>query len=122
MEPARLLPMAEMTEAEEVMAIRSKRVNGNGVEARLEALKSDLDTLQQDMRGLLADVKGIATDGVHEAVQTASNMAEEAAGRAQEWANDNVDSLRSTVRKQPLAACALSMSAGALLGALLLRR
>jgi len=103
------------------MAIR-KRVNGNGVEARLEALKADLDTLQQDMRGLLADVKGIAADGVAEAMHTASDAASEAADQAQEWATDNVDSLRTVVRKQPIAACALSMSAGALLGALLLRR
>ena len=104
------------------MAIRQRRANGNGVEARLEVLKADLETLQEDMRSLLVDVKGIATDGVSEAVQTARVAAGEAADRAQEWANENVDSLRSVVRKQPIAACALSMSAGALLGALLLRR
>ena len=103
------------------MAIR-KRVNGNGVEARLEALKADLETLQEDMRGLLIDVKGIAADGMAEAVHTASTAAGEAVDRAQEWADENVDSLRTVVRKQPIAACALSMSAGALLGALLLRR
>lgn len=104
------------------MAMRARRINGNGVEARLEALKSDLETLQQDMRGLLSDVKGLAADGVSDAIQSANDMASDAAERAQEWADDNVDSLRATVRRQPLAACALSMSAGALLGAILLRR
>lgn len=111
-----------MTEVEAVMAIRHKRVNGNGVEARLEALKGDLDALQEDMRGLLTDVKGVASNGVTEAMQTARIAASEAAERVEDWANDNADSVRAAVRKQPLAACALSMSAGALIGALLLRR
>jgi ElaB/YqjD/DUF883 family membrane-anchored ribosome-binding protein len=40
----------------------------------------------------------------------------------EEWASENADSARETIRNQPLAACVLSISAGALIGALLLRR
>jgi ElaB/YqjD/DUF883 family membrane-anchored ribosome-binding protein len=111
-----------VTEVEDTMTSKQRHVNGNGVEARLEALKADLDALQDDMRGLLTDVKGVASNGVTEAMQTARTAASEAAERVEDWANDNADSVRAAVRKQPLAACALSMSAGALIGALLLRR
>jgi len=38
------------------------------------------------------------------------------------WTNDNLDSARESVWAQPLAAIALSMGAGALLGAIFLRR
>jgi ElaB/YqjD/DUF883 family membrane-anchored ribosome-binding protein len=113
--------MAKMTEVEAEMAMRHERVSGNGVEARLEALKSDLDALQEDMRGLLTDVKGVASNGVADAMHIATATAGDAVERVEDWANDNADVVRAAVRKQPLAACALSMSAGALIGALFLR-
>jgi len=103
------------------MATAQKALNGH-VEARLDALKADLDALQKDMRGLISDVRGVAADGMSNVVDMAVDRAGETLDRAGEWANENVDSVRSAVRKQPIAACALSMSAGALLGAFLLRR
>jgi len=54
---------------------------------------------------------------VNGAIETAS----EAVDRVGEWGNENLDGVRTAVRTQPLAACMLSMSAGAIIGALLLR-
>ena len=89
-----------------------KRKNGrNGhVRVRLMSLRGDLDALQQDMRGLANDVGDAASEQVQGAVNGAIESAAEAA-----------DGVRQAVRTQPLAACALSMSAGAIIGALLLR-
>ena len=101
-----------------------KRRNGhhnNDVQARLSALRDDLDTLQQDMRALVSDVGGVASEQVQGAVNGAMESASEAVERVEEWSNENLEPVREAVRTQPLAACMLSMSAGAIIGALLLR-
>lgn len=95
--------------------------NGADVQARLTSLRDDLDALQQDMRGLVNDVGGVASEQVQGAVNGAIDSASEAVERVSEWSNENLDGVRQAVRTQPLAACALSMSAGAIIGALLLR-
>jgi ElaB/YqjD/DUF883 family membrane-anchored ribosome-binding protein len=103
---------------------RRRKSNGNGhdVQARLDALRDDLGALQKDLRGLLSDVGGTANGQVHDAVKGALSSVEDVADRIEEWGSDNLDSVRDVVRSQPLAAVALSMSAGALIGALFLRR
>ena len=101
-----------------------KRKNGNShsdVQARLGALRADLDCLQQDMRALVSDVGEAASEQVHGAVNGAMESASEAVERVEEWGNENLEPVREAVRTQPLAACMLSMSAGAIIGALLLR-
>jgi ElaB/YqjD/DUF883 family membrane-anchored ribosome-binding protein len=109
------------------MAIASaarKRRNGRNstdVQARLNSLRGDIDALQQDMRGLVNDVGGAASEHVQEAVNGAIESASEAVERVSDWSNENLDGVRQVVRMQPLAACAISMSAGAIIGALLLR-
>jgi ElaB/YqjD/DUF883 family membrane-anchored ribosome-binding protein len=95
--------------------------NGDDVRARLTSLRGDLDALQQDMRGLASDVGGAASEQVQGAVNGAIDSASEAVGWVGEWSNENLDGVRHAVRTQPLAACVLSMSAGAIIGALLLR-
>jgi predicted phage gp36 major capsid-like protein len=97
------------------------RRGGSGaaqVESRLAALRQDLEALQEDMRGL--------GEGVGEAAQArlteALRVTEKLAAQMDDWTEENIGSLREQVREQPLAACLLSMSAGALIGALLLRR
>jgi ElaB/YqjD/DUF883 family membrane-anchored ribosome-binding protein len=95
--------------------------NGTAVQARLSSLRDDLDALQQDVRGLMSDVGDVATDQVHTAVNGAIDTASDTVDRVSEWGNDNLDGVRQAVRTQPLAACVLSMSAGAIIGALLLR-
>jgi|SwirhirootsSR3_FD_contig_61_195542_length_2370_multi_3_in_0_out_0_4 ElaB/YqjD/DUF883 family membrane-anchored ribosome-binding protein len=104
-----------------------KRKNGrNGaevgvVEARLNSVRADLDALQQDVRGLVSDVGGMASDQVSGAVNGALETAYDTVDRVGEWSNGNLNEVRRAVRTQPLAACMISMSAGALIGALLLR-
>ena len=95
--------------------------NGANVGARLDSVRADLDALQQDVRGLVSDVGGIATDQVHGAVNGALETAYDTVDRVGEWGNENLDGVRRAVRTQPLAACMISMSAGAIIGALLLR-
>jgi ElaB/YqjD/DUF883 family membrane-anchored ribosome-binding protein len=102
------------------MATARKRKNGrNGadLQGRLSSLREDIDALQHDVRGLMSDVGDVATDQVHGAMDTASETVE----RVTEWSTDNLEGVRQAVRTQPLAACVLSMSAGAIIGALLLR-
>jgi len=95
--------------------------NGADVQARLNSVKADLDVLQQDVRGLVSDMGGVASEQVQGAVNGALESAYETADRVGEWGNENLDGVRKAVRTQPLAACMISMSAGALIGALLLR-
>jgi hypothetical protein len=102
------------------MPTTRKRKNGRhgaDLQARLTSLREDLDLLQQDVRGLVSDVGDVATDQVHTVVNGASDTVE----RVTEWGTDNLEGVRDAVRTQPLAACVLSMSAGAIIGALLLR-
>ena len=104
-------------------ATTRKRKNGNSneVQARLSALRADLDALQQDMRALVSDVGEVASEQVQGAVTGAMESASEAVERVEEWGNENLEPVREAVRTQPLAACMISMSAGAIIGALLLR-
>ena len=100
---------------------RKSNSNGSEVQARINALRADLDALQKDMRGLVSDVGDVASKEVQGAMGGAIHSAQEAAERLEDWGNENLDGVRDAVRTQPLAACVLSMSAGALIGALLLR-
>jgi len=106
------------------MATARKRKNGrNGadLQARLSSLREDIDALQHDVRGLVSDVGDVATDQVHTVMNDAMGTASETVERVTEWSSDNLEGVRQAVRTQPLAACVLSMSAGAIIGALLLR-
>ncbi|GEM_PF-2554970 len=92
------------------------------LQARLDALRADLRALQNDMRGLANGVGDAASDRVAEMLRTTEEMASQVADEFGDWTNDNLASLRGAIREQPLLACGLAMSAGAILGALLLRR
>jgi len=95
------------------MVFRSKR-NRTQADRQLQALKTDFEALQRDMR-LLLDTIG-TTAG--ERVATVTNGA---AHQVEEWANDGVKNVRDGIRAQPLAAIAISMSAGAVISSLLRR-
>jgi hypothetical protein len=95
------------------MAFRMRR-NRSQTEARLEALKGDFEALQRDMRLLLDSLGNDASERVASATNGAAQQVEE-------WASDGVETVRDTIRAQPLAAIALSMSAGAVLSSLLRR-
>jgi ElaB/YqjD/DUF883 family membrane-anchored ribosome-binding protein len=106
------------------MAMRKR--NGNGSEhdfqARLQALREDLEALQGDMKGLAGDVGDVAAERMNSALSDAMTSVQELTDRVEDWSNDNLESVRESVRAQPLAAIALSMGAGALLGAIFLKR
>jgi ElaB/YqjD/DUF883 family membrane-anchored ribosome-binding protein len=85
------------------------------------------------MNGALSDAQSYAVDRVTEAqkyaqarlnkaLKDAEDMVDRLSDEVEEWTTENVQTARETIRNQPLAACVLSMSAGALIGALLLRR
>ena len=115
------------------MAEHRKTNGSKNIDSRLGALRSELDSLQADMKGLAGEVADVADGRVHLAIRNAENVAERAYRLAEEaaahavddvetWTNDNLESVRGSVRAQPLSAIVLSMGAGALLGALFLRR
>ena len=115
------------------MAGRQKKNDTKNIDKRLGALRSDLDALQGDMKGLAGDVTDVADGRVHRAIRDAENVAERAFRLAEEaatnmaddvetWTNGNLDSVREAIRAQPLSAIALSMGAGALIGAIFVRR
>jgi ElaB/YqjD/DUF883 family membrane-anchored ribosome-binding protein len=98
-----------------MIAFRKKkgtdRRAGQDVSARLNALYNDFDALQQDIRGLMIDVSSAAGD-----------QAQNAVGQVETWGAKNVKNIRKSVKDQPFTACAIALSAGALMGGLLLRR
>ena len=101
------------------MARRGKRMSGEGqIEARLSALRQDLEALQEDMRGLGEGMGEAAQERLTEALRATEALA----AQAQDWGNENLETVRDSIREQPVAACLVSMGIGALLGAIILRR
>lgn len=84
------------------------------VEKQLDAIQSELSDLQKDARALAGHV-GKAAGGALDAAGEAYNGMEK-------WTTGNIQSMRGTVRDQPLTAVLVSLGAGAVLGALFLRR
>ena len=109
---------------EDKMAPRRKAAakSEDDFQSKLSALKSDLSALQKDVRGIAGDAGEAATAKMNDALTGAMETVQDMADRIEDWGADHIVSLREQVREQPLAACALAMGAGALLGALLLRR
>jgi len=101
--------------------VKTVKAANTGMQSRLNSLRADFDALQHDVRGLASDVGDAASTQVQEFMTDAVGTASEAVDRVSEWGAENLDGVRTAVKMQPLAACMLSMSAGALIGALLLR-
>lgn len=111
----------------------SRRSNGtNHIDARLGALRSDLDALQEDVKGLANGAGDVAADTARRAIRNAESVAERSLRLAEEtashfaddvghWANGNVNTVRETIRSQPLLALLLSLGVGALLATILHR-
>lgn len=104
------------------MARKRKGKNGNGVEASLEALQHDLSALQLNMSKVIAGLGDAASNGVSSAMRTASTTAEDMVEQVEAYGQEGVDTVRTSIRSQPLVACAISVGAGALIGALLARQ
>jgi ElaB/YqjD/DUF883 family membrane-anchored ribosome-binding protein len=98
-----------------------------------EVVQENGERARSFAEGLLSAARSRAGDGaiaagrysqkrLNKALQEAEDVVDRLSEEVGEWASGNADSARETIRNQPLAACVLSMSAGALIGALLLRR
>lgn len=112
------------------MTVHTSKNGTKNEDVHLSALRSEIETLGADMKTLVGDVEGIADNRVHAALHKAEDIAhrayryaEEAATQASDeaeaWTDGNLKSARSSIRSQPLAALALSVGAGALMGTIL---
>src|SRR5512142_192086 len=110
----------------------AERTNQNGTKKmneRLGALRSEMEAMEADMKGLAGDAEGAADDRIHVAIRKADDLAHRAYRLAEEsttdaandveaWASGNLDDARKSIRHQPISALALSLGAGALIGAI----
>jgi ElaB/YqjD/DUF883 family membrane-anchored ribosome-binding protein len=109
--------------SEQQMATKRKRSNGTAnLEKKLAALQSDLAQLQSDLRGLAGAGGEVAGERMSDMLGQAENAADQAADQIGTWTNDNFIAVRDAVRGQPLSSVLLSIGAGAIVGAFLLRR
>jgi ElaB/YqjD/DUF883 family membrane-anchored ribosome-binding protein len=99
---------------------------GEVAQERSDSAKSLAGNLVSGARSRASDsvsaAKRYTEKRLNRALQEAEDVVDRLSGEVEEWASENADTARATIRNQPLAACVLSMSAGALIGALLLRR
>jgi len=92
---------------------KQKKTHNGRAKRRMGAMRSDLHAWQKDMRGVMDNV-GEATREVRGAVGGAMD-------RLESWGDENLPGVRDAVRSQPFKACVLSLGAGALISAFLLR-
>lgn len=127
------LAQAVLRNSETTVPKKNLNARKKTVETRLGALRTDLGALQAEVKNGVGDVGDVAGERAGAVVQSAGELAERAlrlaeetamdwAGDVEDWTSDNVESARDTVRAQPLAAIALAVGAGALIGAIFLRR
>jgi len=95
----------------------SAHETARAVEPGLAELQADLATLKSDLAQLADTLGKTARHGV----QGAAGEAEAAANEVVDWAEYQYESLRETVRAQPLTACAIAVGVGLVLGQLLRR-
>jgi ElaB/YqjD/DUF883 family membrane-anchored ribosome-binding protein len=100
---------------------RKKSKNGSDLDARVNALKEDFDSLQQNVRELLNSLGHEASAGLSSVSEAATDAASNAAEQVETWGEAGTESVRGAIRTQPLAAIAISMGAGALIGSWLRR-
>ncbi|MFG1345979.1 hypothetical protein V5F59_13885 [Xanthobacter autotrophicus DSM 431] len=88
------------------------------VDPSLTDVREDLDQLRADFARLLDTLGKTARNGV----KGATGEAEAAAGDVTDWAEGQYQTLRETIREQPITACAIAAGVGVILGQILLRR
>jgi len=115
------------------MATMNKAIGTATLDNRIEALRTDLGALQSDVKGLANDAGVVANERISKAIRAAEdvakravNVAEDATSQAlvkvEHWADDNLDTVRTSIRNQPFYAIGISMGLGAFVGAMLTRR
>lgn len=86
-------------------------------EAEMADVQKDIAALRKDVDTLMSDLSQVASDEVDRGV----NKTKKAAKRARDEVANADDTLRETIRENPIAACGTALGAG-VVGALLLRR
>ncbi len=115
------------------MATRTKEIGNGTIDRRLEALRNDFDTLQTDVKSLAGDAGVVASERISKAIRSAEDVAKRALHLAEDatsqaidnvehWADDNLNTVRGSIRDQPIYAIGISMGVGAVVGAMLSRR
>ncbi len=107
-----------MVDKPQIVTAPAASASGSAAEANLKDVKSDLDQLRADFTKLLETLGKTAKHSV----RGAKGEAESAAGEMGDWAEDQVVSLRESIREQPIKACAIAAGVGVILGQILLRR
>jgi ElaB/YqjD/DUF883 family membrane-anchored ribosome-binding protein len=108
----------------------TQETNGSGnITTKLGLLRSDFETLQKDVKGLASGVSDLADERVRRAVRNAESVAERSFHLAEEsatnvvngttaWTARNTESVRKSIRSQPISAIAVSIGIGALFAGL----
>ena len=104
------------------LAVASGEVAMEQADGAKAYVSDTLDGAQSYAQERVAEAQKFAQARINKALEDAEAMVDRLSEEVEGWATENVDTARETIRNQPLAACVLSMSAGALIGALLLRR
>lgn len=99
----------------------ARKTNGRQVDDRISELQEDFESLQHAFASLLDHMAQDTSEGMAGAAKTASDAIAGAAGQVETWSEAGTETVRGAIRTQPLAAIALSMGAGALLGAYMRR-
>lgn len=86
-----------------------------------QRIGAQLDALQSDLMALRKDAKEFA-NGLGKVAGSAVDAVQDSYDGVGKWTTGNLGSMRDSVRSQPLTACLVSLSAGAILGAFLLRK
>lgn len=93
---------------------RNRNKDVQRIADQLESLQSELSSLRHDAKKL--------RDGLTRTADVAAETAEAAYDGVGNWATGNLGLMRDWSRGQPLTALLVSLGAGAVLGALFLRR
>ncbi|HEX2594492.1 MAG TPA: hypothetical protein VHL34_23520 [Rhizomicrobium sp.] len=91
----------------------------NGARSYVDGVIADTQSYAQDR---VSSAQKYAQARLNKVLSDAQDMVDRLSDETEVWASDNAETARETIRNQPLAACVLALSAGALIGALLLRR
>lgn len=101
--------------------VQSRKSNGHKFDARIVELQEDFESLQNAFGSLLDHMAQNTSEGLSGAAQSAGETISDAATQMETWSEAGTETVRGAIRTQPLAAIALSMGAGALLGAYMRR-
>ena len=100
----------------------NSEIDRKEVVATLSALRVDLEALRKDVEALSDTIEASKTLRLKDSIDAALITLHETKAYVEHWGEDQIESLRESIRKQPLASCAKAMGIGALIGCLFLRR